>query len=204
MKLNFVKLAKSVARVVVRADDRQDALAELQRRFGAEPPLPPSPIRCVLVICHGNICRSPFAAALLARQLPALEVRSAGLFAGNGNPAYPSGLQIAKRFEVDLESHRSAPIDDSMLSGVDLVLGMEGRHRAQFARRHPELAARVRLLGHFLQSPPFTLPDPWGSSDDVFVRSFEQISSATKRLAHCISTSIDDRTVTTMPGERMT
>jgi protein-tyrosine phosphatase len=202
--LNLVKLAKRVGRVVLRPDDRHDEFAELQRRFGVEPPLPSSPIRCVLVICHGNICRSPFAAALLARRLPALEVRSAGLFAGEGNPAYPAGLRIAKRFDIDLDSHRSAPIDTEMLSGVDLVLGMEGRHRAELVRRHPDVAARVRLLGHFLQSGPFTLPDPWGASDDVFVESFERISSATERLARLISASIDDSTVTSMPSERLT
>ena len=165
--MNLVKLAKGVGRAVLRTHDRQDAIAELQRRFGSEPRLPSTPIQRVLVICHGNICRSPFAAASLARQLPSLEVRSAGLFAGSGNPADGAALRVARQFGIDLKAHRSGPIDQDSLAGIDLVLGMEGRHRAELIRRYPDTAPRVRLLGHHLSSAPFTLPDPWGHPDEV-------------------------------------
>src|SRR6266700_3534397 len=64
--------------------------------------------RTILVVCHGNICRSPFAAGLLARALgPAgTRVASAG-FVGPGRPAPAEGSIAAARRGIDLSRHRS-------------------------------------------------------------------------------------------------
>ena len=68
-----------VARTLLQSDLRRDAFYEWRRRLTGEPALPAGPIRTVLLICQGNICRSPFAERCLARYAPDLEVKSAGL-----------------------------------------------------------------------------------------------------------------------------
>src|SRR2546427_7830369 len=62
----------------------------------------------LLVVCHGNICRSPFAAALLRRASARNGVRvdSAG-FLGPGRPPPPEAVAAAARHGVDLSAHRS-------------------------------------------------------------------------------------------------
>src|SRR5258708_38417595 len=62
----------------------------------------------VLVVCHGNICRSPVAAALLARELAVhgITVQSAG-FLGFNRPSPPNALAAAVRHGLDLTDHRS-------------------------------------------------------------------------------------------------
>ena len=161
---------------------RLGLLHDWRRRFAGEPALPPPPISRVLVLCHGNICRSPFAAAYLAGRAPGLDVRSSGLAAGAAAPADPTAIRVAARLGHDLSQHRSHPLSPADLSEPDLVLVMEAAQAAAFRARAPALGRRVYLLGDFLAAPPFGIADPWGCPEDVFDRVFAQIAAALDRL----------------------
>ena len=130
----------------------------------------------MLVLCHGNICRSPFAAALLAARAPALEVRSAGLQAGTGNPADSTAVKCAYRMGVSLTAHRSLRVSTEALDWADLILVMQGFNKASIERDWPQFRSRVRILGDFLPAPPYLLPDPWGQEEQVFDRVFARIA----------------------------
>jgi protein-tyrosine-phosphatase len=174
---------RALARWARFAEVRQDARHELRRRLRGEPALPHGPIRRVLVLCHGNICRSPFAEVLLAARLPDCEVRSGGLHAGDANPADPSAIACAERMGVSLAAHRSTPVGPELLGWADLVLVMQGSHVAEIERRWPRFAGRVRLLGDYLSEPPHVLPDPYGHDAPVFDRVFARLRSAVEVLA---------------------
>ncbi len=163
-------------------DGRRELAHEWRRRLAGEPALPPRPIDRVLVVCHGNICRSPFAAAVLAQRLPALDVRSSGLAAGEAAPADPTAVRVAARLGHDLSRHRSRPLSRADLSEPHLVLVMEAAQAAAFRARAPALAQRIYVLGDFLATPPFGIADPWGCPDVVFDRIFAQITAALDRL----------------------
>jgi protein-tyrosine phosphatase len=163
-------------------ESRLGWLHDWRRRLSGEPALPPPPIGCVLVVCHGNICRSPFAAAVLAGRLPGLDVRSSGLAAGADAPADPTAIRVAARLGHDLSQHRSRPLSPADLTQPDLVLVMEAAQAAAFRVRAPALADRVYLLGDFLAAPPFGIADPWGCPEPVFERTFAQIAAALDRL----------------------
>lgn len=169
-------------RLLRSADERRDLYFELRRRAGGEPDLPAQPIRRVLVVCYGNICRSPFAERLLARACPELEVRSAGFAAGGGDPAEPLAIEVAREFGIDLRDHVATRLDRPGVDWPDLVLGMTGRHRGMVLDRWPDRVERVRLLGDYLEAPPFGLEDPWGHPADVFRSVYQRIALATDRL----------------------
>jgi protein-tyrosine phosphatase len=137
-------------------------------------------------LCHGNICRSPFAAALLATRRPELQVRSAGFFAKEGSPAEEGARRAARAFGIDLGTHAAHPIAEPDLNWADLILGMEGHHAARIARDGLAALPQVRLIGDYLREPPHGIADPWGQSDEVFRATFQRISEAVTRLSELV------------------
>jgi len=179
---------RSLARLALSAPAREDARHELRRRLRGEPRLPEGPLHRLLVLCHGNICRSPFAAALLATRLPTVEVRSAGLEAGEGDPADPTAVRCAGRMGVSMTGHRSLRVRTEVLAWADLILVMQGSHTAAIEHEWPQFRSRVRLLGDYLPAPPYLLPDPWGEEEPVFDRVFARLVRAVENLALRIET----------------
>ena len=89
----------------------------------------------ILVICSGNICRSPlaegFLAARLTRQLgpSAPVVSSAGTFGFVDRPAMPETVQAGAERGIDVSGHRSSPLDVQRIHGADLIIGLTDEHR---------------------------------------------------------------------------
>jgi protein-tyrosine phosphatase len=174
---------RRVARTLLRAEPRRSFLHDLRRSVGGEPALPPGPIRRVAVICHGNLCRSPFAAALLERAAPGRVVESFGLAAGDGEPADPRAIALAKEFDVELSQHRTRALREDHARAADLLLVMEPGQARALARRWPDTRARQRLLGDFLSSRPFAIADPWAEPYPFWRHTYARIALAVRRLA---------------------
>jgi protein-tyrosine phosphatase len=92
--------------------------------------------RSVLVICHANLCRSPYAAAVIRREVAAsglqMRVAAAGVVARSGaslSSPQPA-LEAAAAHGVDLATNRAQPVSRALLDGADLLVVMEPRHAA--------------------------------------------------------------------------
>lgn len=105
----------------------------------------------ILMVCTGNICRSPMAEFLLrdraARLRLPVQVSSAGLVCDH-EPAQPHAVDTLERVGLDLTAHRSRIIDYPILAASDLIIGMESRHVREVCVVEPEAFSRT-----------FTLPD---------------------------------------------
>ena len=107
----------------------------------------------MLVICTGNICRSPIAegslrGALNARFGPdAPCVDSAGTQGWEGSPAQPGSVAAAAERGIDITRHVARLLTAEMLADADLVLAMAGEHSEVVGRMDPEVrAARTFTL----------------------------------------------------------
>ncbi|HEX4903563.1 MAG TPA: hypothetical protein VFV42_12175 [Acidimicrobiales bacterium] len=114
----------------------------------------------ILVVCTGNICRSPLAAALLASRADAagaeVDITSAG-FVTADRPSPPEIVELMAARGLDGSAHRSRRIDAGELRTHDLILCMERAHvrevavldREAFERTFtlPELARRAQAHG---------------------------------------------------------
>lgn len=121
----------------------------------------------ILVVCTGNICRSPLAAAMLRLQLPtgvpkeAVQVQSAGTRALVGQPTDETVLYVAREHPLllqELQQHRAQQINSTLLWWADLVLIMERAHLRQIARIDPLAHKKTWLLGHWLGK---SIADPY-------------------------------------------
>ncbi len=132
-------------------------------------------IRNILVVCTGNICRSPVAAALLRERLPGREISSAGLSARVREPVHPLAAKLAAEEELDVDGHRARQLTDRMLSEAELVLVMTSAQRRSMLDRAPLLGGRIMLFGRWLDAGPggasgAEIPDPYRKDESVFRR----------------------------------
>lgn len=112
----------------------------------------------ILTLCIGNICRSPLAEAMLAREFPDRVVWSAGLGALVGEPADPNSVALAAEKGMDLKAHRARQVTMHMCQRADLILVMEQHQRAELERRYPLVRGRVFCLGSQDIADPYRLP----------------------------------------------
>lgn len=106
----------------------------------------------ILVVCTGNICRSPIAEELLRRELvrrfgaAAPDVSSAGTIAWDGNPATPETVIAARERGVEIQGHRARGLTRAMVDEADLVLCMAAEHRRSVIDASPAAADRTFAL----------------------------------------------------------
>lgn len=106
-------------------------------------------IGSVLVVCVGNICRSPLGERLLARDIPGVTVRSAGLAAVVGAGADTEAARMAAEIGVDLSGHVARQLTAEIGATHDLILVMEPGHKTELSRRWPQLSGRTLLFDHW-------------------------------------------------------
>jgi protein-tyrosine phosphatase len=126
-------------------------------------------MKSVLVICVGNICRSPLAEGLMAKQLPQIQVSSAGLAAVVGASADPKSAQIARVNGFDISTHRAKQVTSWMCQRADLILVMEKSHRTDLMRMFPWVQGKVFCLAKE------DIPDPYRQSVEIFNDGYRRI-----------------------------
>lgn len=127
----------------------------------------------IMTLCIGNICRSPLAQVLLARELPAHNVWSAGLSALVGAPADPLSVQIAQEQGLDLAPHRAQQVTSIMCQQAELILVMEQSHKSQLEQLYPQVRGKVFRLGQFGQ---FEIADPYRQPREAFDTAYQGIA----------------------------
>jgi protein-tyrosine phosphatase len=139
--------------------------------------------RKILVVCHGNVCRSPYLQAVLQRALPELAVKSAGFF-GGGRPVPDLSVILSAERGLDLSRYRSRPLTRSTVGNADLAIVMDSFQARQLARSFPIDRARIVVAGDLdpLFGASRSITDPWNQSSDVFASSFDRLDRCAATL----------------------
>jgi len=132
----------------------------------------------ILVVCVGNICRSPTAAHLLREALAgrACVVQSAGLGALVGEPIEPAALEILQEKGQSPAPHQARQLTPALLAEADLVLVMEKRHLQDIGRGAPQARGKTFLLGKWLGD--CEIPDPYRQDRAAFARTYDLIDQS--------------------------
>jgi protein-tyrosine-phosphatase len=152
------------------------------------------PNRLLLVVCTGNICRSPMAAALLTSRLEAAGLRgwvveSRGVSAIEGHPATSYAEAAAQELGLDLTNHRGRQFTPEDAETADLILTLEGWQRDRIRELVPARADRVQLLTHFDPAhPDRDIADPYGRTYRFYRACLDEISGAVESVVRHVRT----------------
>ena len=154
------------------------------------PPVPPHP-RSFLFVCLGNICRSPFAAAITSAKLAASGTASVMIGSAGLRPS-PEGVpaaahDAARAFGVSLAGHAPSQLTAEMIAAYDVVVVMEARQLQQVRSQFAGYRDRVVLLpwlddaaGNAYER--LNISDPYGRGSGEFMACYARIDRSVETL----------------------
>ncbi|WP_341644723.1 low molecular weight protein-tyrosine-phosphatase [Thauera sp. SDU_THAU2] len=136
----------------------------------------------ILILCTGNICRSPLAEALLRDRAQAqgkkVLVRSAGIGALVDHSADQTTQQVAGLHQIDLGGHRAQQLNLELTRWADLILGMEKHHLDYTNDLDPTTRGKTFLLGHWSKAE---VPDPYREPQEAHQLAYDIIAEAVEQ-----------------------
>lgn len=134
----------------------------------------------ILIVCTGNICRSPVAEALLRDRLQRQgldewRVESAGTWASPGIPASAYSIEVLAEQGLDIRGHASHPIGPADLSSADLILCMETGHVEALRAEFPRNAWKIHLLSE-MSGPGYSVNDPYGGPRSGYEKMLSELT----------------------------
>jgi protein-tyrosine-phosphatase len=142
----------------------------------------------VLMVCLGNICRSPMAEFLLrdaaSKKGMTLRVESAGINAEVGNPATREARQVMQERGIDAEAHVARQLTEEMLRSADLVL-VATENVMRRVLMYPDAdAAKIHLM-----LGARDLADPWGLSVTDYRETAWELDDMVERVLNLVGSS---------------
>ena len=139
----------------------------------------------VLMICTGNICRSPMAEGLLRARLvredlaDRVRVHSAGTHGIDGSPASAYAITALDRMGVDIREHCARTLTQGAIDQADLLLAMTDRHISLIQRYFKRTNGKLRLLSEMI-GQDFDIEDPYGGPESEYAQCARRLASIIK------------------------
>jgi protein-tyrosine phosphatase len=139
----------------------------------------------ILVVCVGNICRSPTGEGVLKQLLSEKHIASAGIAAEKsglvGKPADKTATELAAEHGVDIKAHQAQQLTSELCAQYDLILVMEKGHIEALTSIAPEARGKTMLFGQWLGQKD--IPDPYRQSREAFEYAYQLIQQSAEAWA---------------------
>jgi protein-tyrosine-phosphatase len=140
----------------------------------------------IVIVCTGNICRSPMGCGLLTHALAAqpeplksLPVVSAGVATRQGELASENAVLALKRVGIDISGHRTTPLTQQMLDAALAVFCMTDSHRSIIELQAAPVPKRLHLFREFLPGDVRReIADPYGGSLKLYEAARDEMVEA--------------------------
>ncbi|MEW4924188.1 low molecular weight protein-tyrosine-phosphatase [Algibacter sp. 2305UL17-15] len=138
----------------------------------------------ILMVCLGNICRSPLAEGVLKSKLPNdnFFIDSAGTAAYHvGNAPDPRSIAVAKKYGIDITNLRGRQFTKQDFDDFDLIYAMDDsnfKHIIKMARTDEDIAKVKLILNEITPNENLSVPDPYYGGGDGFETVYKMLDTA--------------------------
>jgi len=147
----------------------------------------------VLVVCLGNICRSPTAEAVLRASAQTMgikiELDSAGTISNHqGNPPNGRAMKAGEARGYSFAGITSRPVNQHDFDYFDLILAADNSNVADLKAICPaHLQHKIALFLSYAQADTDQIPDPYYGGDEGFELVLDLLEDASTQLLNIIS-----------------
>lgn len=149
----------------------------------------------VLMVCLGNICRSPTAEVVFREKVATanlshcIEVDSAGTGSWHmGEPPDQRSLQAASKRNYDMSSLRGRQVSASDIAEYDYIYAMDRQNLHDLlAMSDPEHQQKISLFLHHGNSDVDEVPDPYYAGGDGFELVLDLVEEASANLVRTLA-----------------
>lgn len=138
----------------------------------------------ILVLCVGNICRSPIAEALLKKQYPQKNIDSAGLSAVVGNPVDPNSQAVMQPYDIDMSHHVAKQVNETLVMKADIIFTMSDGQTKWIEERWPYCRGKTFKIGHWIDKE---IADPYQHQQSAFEAARQDIVDSLEQWTDKIS-----------------
>ena len=154
-------------------------------------------LKKVLFVCTANVCRSPMAERLFAKEIAQLDLPkrihaySAGLSAMDGDKASQNSIDACEEVGLDITDHRSSGLTRSSLEEASAVFCMTESHRA-LINMYFELPPGypIFLMREFVEDGAKELPDPYGQDLDIYRQCRDRMLEAMPSIINWVEKNL--------------
>ena len=141
----------------------------------------------ILVVCVGNICRSPTGERLLQQLLPDKQISSAGLGALVGQPMDELAAEIALQHGLDPTGHVAHQLTSEMCKQADIILAMSKLDIEKICQISPESRGKAMLFTRW--NGDFEIPDPYRRERIRYEQAFELLDEGARAWQQALQRS---------------
>ena len=147
----------------------------------------------ILMVCLGNICRSPLAEGILSNKIPNMNVTvdSAGTAGYHiGSKPDPRAIDIAKKNNIDISSLRARKFERSDFINFDKIYVMDKNNYYDIIdlAENKDQTSKVILITDVIDSDSF-VPDPYYGD----LADFEKVFNLLEKICQKIANQIESR-----------
>ncbi|WP_417586004.1 low molecular weight protein-tyrosine-phosphatase [Nitrincola sp.] len=139
----------------------------------------------ILVVCIGNICRSPTGELMLRNLCPSKKVHSAGLGALVDKPMDATALELADEHGLDGKEHKARQLTRELAQEADLILVMEQKHIKGVIQLAPEAGGKTFLFNKWAGNGE--IPDPYRQQRPAFEHVYSLMEQGAAGWAKVLS-----------------
>jgi len=138
----------------------------------------------LLILCYGNIYRSPFVASYLSEKLKNREIsiRSAGTYPKSHRSSPSEHIVMSRDFGVDLTDHRSTVADKVLLDWADWIVIMDIRNWDELEKYGNTVRNKIVWLGTLAKNSDIEIQDPYGRSEKEIQFILRQLQNCSDNL----------------------